>query len=105
MAGHFNFAVLAEAANMARALEEPARVLEVARHHKAIIGALNNSHVNGEQDALCVFEAVAHTLAQLIGGMEERERAGILGYVTARAETLHREYLAAGKVAEHRTDQ
>lgn len=102
---HFDLRMLASAADIARALEDPQRVLEVARHHKAMLSALNGSHVNGEQDALCVFEAVAHIMAQLVGGMDEAHRAGILAYVGARAETLHRDFLAAGAVAEHRSVQ
>lgn len=95
-----DWSMIAKANEMAKVLEEGPRVLEVARHHKAIVGALNNSHVNGEQDAMCVFEAVAHTLAQLTGGLGEQERRGILNYVSARAETLGDQYRECGKTAD-----
>lgn len=93
---------LVRVANIAKGLDDPARQAEMARHHKAIIAALNNSHTNGEQDALSVFEAIAHTLAQLLANQPEHVQAGTLEFIVTRARILAPEYAAAGKGAESR---
>lgn len=94
--------MIAQASRIAEVFEDPARLEEMARYHKAMLDALNATHTNGEQDAVCVFEAVSHLLAQLIAVMPPDGRHGTLKYIAARAEVLHADYLAAGKAAEHR---
>ncbi len=82
-------------------LADPARHAEIDRHFRAINAALNNSHVNGEQDALCLFEAMAYQLAQLIGALSEKEQQAFLTYVMSRALQLAPEFRSAGKAASH----
>lgn len=91
-------------AGLARAVAEPARSEECIRHHRALLVALNGSHVNGEQDALCVFEAVARLLAQLIGSLPDDTRYGTLRYIVTRADALRRDYPAAEHRVEHGGD-
>lgn len=83
---------------------EPARVAETARHHTAIIGALNNSHTDGEQDALTVFEALALTLAQLTANMADDEVNGLMVYVSERAKHHRPAFAESGKAARYYTE-
>ena len=89
----------AQVANLAAGLAEPSRAAEVVRHHAALLKAMNNSvDANGEQDALCAFEAVAILLGQMLGGAPSDGRPGILSYVTHRA-LFHAAYLAQAGAA------
>lgn len=76
----------ADVANLAAGLAEPARTAEVAKHHAALLRAMNSSvDAKGEQDALCAFEAIAILLGQMTGGAQAESRPGILSYITHRA--------------------
>lgn len=99
-----DYEMLEQAGRIADALDrDPARMKLMAQYHRAIVDALNNTgDERGEQDAIAVFEAMAHTLAQQVGGTDERTRRAVLRYVVARAEMLAELYRSAGNVAEHR---
>lgn len=84
-----------------RVYDDPSRLAEMRRYHAVIIDALNQEHHYFEQDATCVFEAIAMVLGQLTGGLPEDKRTGVLRYVHARAEILGHQFLEAGKVARH----
>ena len=90
------------AAEIASALDNPQRAAEMARYHRAIIGALNATHTNGEQDALALMEAFAHTLAQVFGATPADTRRGIMEYLGHRSEWLRDLYVNAGRAAEVR---
>jgi hypothetical protein len=89
---------------LAAGLNEPARFAETRRHFEAVNAALNRSHVNGQQDALCVFEAMAMMLGQLTGALSQRERDEFLGYVVVRANEHAKVFRAASKAAAHLFD-
>lgn len=73
-------------ATLAAGLAEPRCAAEVARHHAALLSAMNSSvDANGEQDALSSFEAIAILLGQMIGGAPSSSRPGILSFITHRA--------------------
>ena len=73
-------------ANLAAGLAEPRRAAEVVRHHAALLSAMNAScDANGEQDALCAFEAIAILLGQMLGGASPSRRPGVLSFITHRA--------------------
>lgn len=93
-------------ADIAAALEQdPERLKLMARYHHAIVGALNaTGDARNEQDALAIFEAMAHTLAQQVGASDQPTRLSMLTYVFARAEVLSEMYRDAGNVSEHRID-
>lgn len=93
---------LVQVAAIAAGLDSPERQAEWKMHHKAIIEALNNSHINGTQDALCVFEALAHTIAQLTANLTPVDRAGIRHFISTRADILAPVYQEAGMGAENR---
>ncbi|MBX3579983.1 MAG: hypothetical protein KF723_22495 [Rhizobiaceae bacterium] len=87
--------------NLAAGLAEHGRSEEACRHYKAIVTALNNSHTNGVQDALTVFEGIAMMLGQLTANMGDDEREGLLTYVRCRAERYAPEFRESGKGARH----
>lgn len=86
---------------IAKGLDDPQRFAETRRHFEAINRALNESHTGGEQDSLCIFEAMGMMLAQLTGALSERERASLLTYAVVRADQLAPEFRKAGKAAAH----
>lgn len=88
-----------QAAEIALALAAPDRAAEAERYHRAIIDALNATHVAGVQDALAMADAIAHTLAQLFGAAENRD--GVYEYVHCRALMLADEYVRCGNAARH----
>lgn len=91
---------MSTAKELAREIEgSPARLAEVKRHYEAIIGALNESHVDGEQDALCVFEAVSLATAQLIANFPDDARVGVVNYILARTLDLADVFDGCGKGA------
>lgn len=91
----------ASVAALAKGLDDPVRAAEVRRHFKALNHALNHSHVNGEQDGLCVFEAMALMLGQLTGALSPKERSDFLAYVMVRADQFAPMFSGAGKAASH----
>jgi hypothetical protein len=56
---------------------------------------------DGTQDALCVYEAIAIQMGQLLAGIEKNEADGIMGFVILRAEAYREEFREAGKGAKH----
>jgi hypothetical protein len=88
-------------AKIAEGLDDPQRMAEVRQHFEAVNGALNNSHVGGQQDSLCVFEAMGLMLAQLTGALSQQERESLLTYTIVRADMLASEFRKAGKAAAH----
>lgn len=96
---------LAEVENLAAGLREPGRSEEAIRYFEAIFGAMNATHTNGEQDALAVCEAIAMFLGMLTANHEQRSRAGILTYVSYRAELHHQDFKSAGKGARISEEQ
>lgn len=95
---------LVRVAEIAKGLEDPGRQEEAFRYHGVVIEALNATHKNGEQDALCVYEGLAHVLAQLTANLDDNSRQGVLEFVRVRAGILAPVYGEEGKGASKRFD-
>lgn len=96
---------LVQVANIAKGLAEPGRQEEAFRYHKVLIETLNDTHKGGEQDALAVFEGIAHVIAQLIANLEVDGRAGICTYIAMRAGILAPIYAEEGMGAQMKTEK
>ncbi len=91
-----------EISNLASGVvNDPARFAECKRYYEAVIRTLNETHTDGEQDAIALFEAFAMCLGQITGNLSDSERRGILAYIAARADAHAPIYAAAGKAAHH----
>lgn len=67
---------------------DPIRNDEARRYHEAIIATLNGLHQDGQQDALCVYDAMARVIAQLIRGDATGTVNGVLSYINLRCVAI-----------------
>lgn len=89
-------------AELALAIEsDPVRSAEAIQHYEALLAAMNASHVGGEQDALCVFEAVAMLTGQMIANLDKAGRQGAMAYIVDRAHHYAPAFLQAAAAAPH----
>jgi len=95
---------------LAREIEgNAARFAEAERYRVALLTALNDTHINGYQDGLCVYEGIAMVLGQLIGSQESDQQHGAIAYISDRAlhhgSIFHEKGLTATHMINpHQTD-
>lgn len=84
---------------------EPARAADMERYYLAVFKALNETHDDGEQDALCVVAGIGKMLGQLVGGLDERTRHGVLIFAMGVAKSYAVPMAEQGSAARWRRDE